>query len=156
MALLFMDSMQHYDMSSTTGIQYKWPTPIATPPTIAYSEDHGRFLGQKGLSLSGTGTRGWYRTITAGSTTVYFGGWMNFIGNPSTVPQVFVGEGATEHVSLRGDGTGKLTLTRNGTVLGTSTNSITPGVWYWVEMKVTVHDSTGVAELRVDGSEIRD
>jgi hypothetical protein len=43
-------------------------------------------------------------------------------------------------------------VSRAGTALATSTATITAGVWYWVELRVKVHDTTGTYELRVDGT----
>jgi hypothetical protein len=37
-----------------------------------------------------------------------------------------------------------------GTILGVSHINITPDTWYYIELKVTFHDTTGAAELRID------
>lgn len=49
---------------------------------------------------------------------------------------------------------GKLEVRRgiNGTVLATSTNALLANTWYWIEFKATINDTTGVIELRVNGS----
>lgn len=46
---------------------------------------------------------------------------------------------------------GQLVVMRSGTVLGTSTRLLDVGIWYYIELKVTVNNSTGSFELRVNG-----
>jgi hypothetical protein len=59
---------------------------------------------------------------------------------------------SVSHVDLRTDATtNKLVLTRNGTVLGTSTIVLQNNTFYYIEVKVTINDSTGVAVLKVNG-----
>ena len=52
---------------------------------------------------------------------------------------------------------GALAVYRGGTsntLLGTSSGSITTGAWYYIEMKVTIHDSTGSAVVRINETEV--
>ena len=72
-----------------------------------------------------------------------------------------VGQVTHDILSLRDVGTlqcdlvlntnGKLAVTRNGTTLGTSTIALTSGVYNYIELKVTIHNTTGVVTLRVNG-----
>lgn len=39
-----------------------------------------------------------------------------------------------------------------GTVIGTSTNTIQPNVWYYIELKATIHSTAGSFELRINGA----
>ena len=47
------------------------------------------------------------------------------------------------------DGNGQLVLKRNYTVLGVATCELKPNRWYWIEWKLTTHDTTGSCEIRV-------
>lgn len=52
-------------------------------------------------------------------------------------------------------GTGKLQITRNGTQLGsTATAALLLNVWHYIEFKVTIHNSTGIAIARVNGVDV--
>ena len=49
---------------------------------------------------------------------------------------------------------GQLVVTRNGTVLGTSTFAMSTNVWTHLELKILFHSSTGTVELRANGNAI--
>lgn len=55
------------------------------------------------------------------------------------------------HVDLGLDAGGRLSFRRNGTQLGVGTTVLNPLVWYYVEIKFTIHDTTGTATVRLDG-----
>lgn len=55
------------------------------------------------------------------------------------------------HVDVRWNGANFI-ITRNGTTLGTGTFVPAFNVWYYLELKVTISDTVGVAELRVNGT----
>lgn len=70
----------------------------------------------------------------------------------SEIAGVFENAGALAHCDLRfNQTTGVFFVTRNGTVLLTSTAPLTVGVEYYVEIQFVVHDTTGVAILKIDG-----
>src|SRR5581483_7253070 len=58
----------------------------------------------------------------------------------------------TEQLSLRLDSAGHLIVSRQGTTLATSTNTLTIATWYWIEFKATINNATGSFEVRVNGS----
>ena len=65
--------------------------------------------------------------------------------------------GASIHVVLVRGGGGEIQVCRSapGNVLGTSATGVLPtGAWSYVEAKVTVHDTTGSAVLRVNGVQV--
>lgn len=68
----------------------------------------------------------------------------------TAIMQLF--DGATLQVDVRVDALGHLVITRNGTVLGTSTLAIVNGSgWHYFEFQATINSSTGAAQLWVDG-----
>lgn len=54
----------------------------------------------------------------------------------------------------RNNSTNLLELYRGGTLLGTSTFAFLPTTWTYMELKATIHSSTGSAELRVNGATV--
>lgn len=76
-----------------------------------------------------------------------FSGW---VGTPD-VFQFRSDANATQHVTVRISNTGAMTITRAGTVLATSTVALALGQWYYLELKATLHDTTGAIELRLNG-----
>src|SRR6266705_2064644 len=88
-------------------------------------------------------------------TTAYvgFGFEQDFLSSPADAGIVAFLDGATTQVDLRCDTSGHLYFTRNGTQIGAkSVNAIAFGVYHWIELKVTIDPSAGVAEVRVNGS----
>jgi hypothetical protein len=75
-----------------------------------------------------------------------------------------IGDGSRTHVLLIVNNTGTLTLSRSAQTgasnlstsgangLASSTNTIVANTWYYIELKVKIHGSTGTAELHVNGS----
>ena len=62
------------------------------------------------------------------------------------------------HITISRTSTGQLVArrgTESGTVLWTtSANTIVPGVWAYIELKVTLSDTVGVCDLQVNGSSL--
>lgn len=74
--------------------------------------------------------------------------------NVGEFPIVSFYEGATLHCDLRFTFTNStFTVTRNGTVLGTSSNNAwsTAGGWKYLKIRVKVHDTTGTITVVYDG-----
>jgi hypothetical protein len=60
----------------------------------------------------------------------------------------------TTQCDLRTTSGGALQVTRNGTGLGTSTVTMVPGTWYYIEIKVTINTSTGSFDVHLNGNSI--
>jgi hypothetical protein len=61
-------------------------------------------------------------------------------------------DGTTEQCSIRTNSSGVLTVNQGATVKATGTTVLSSNVWYYVELKATVHGSTGIAELKLNGA----
>lgn len=59
-------------------------------------------------------------------------------------------EGVTLHLEVRPDATDHFSVTRNGTLLGTSATQIVPGTHYVLQLKFTISNGAGVAQLYVN------
>jgi hypothetical protein len=63
--------------------------------------------------------------------------------------------GSTEMISVTGTATGTLAVRLGGrtdTVLSTSVSTLSPATYYFIELKVTLHDSTGSYDLKINGT----
>jgi hypothetical protein len=158
MAVLFIDGFDHYQLSPYTDaaggtvndFQLKgWDNGNAILNYIV-SPRFARGGTGMGLANMNAGAFTW-RPITAGRTFV-IGLACRFPSAPDSQIFGLRDSGGSDIVDVRGNGAGKLQVTRAGTVLATSTNSVSSGVWYYLELKVTINSSTGAYELRVDGT----
>lgn len=145
MALRFADSFQHYNK-----FQQKYAStnaPNGSPSAV------GRF---------GAGADFWnvvrylIQTIDAQPTWIVGVAW-----NPWSAGYderlITLEDGGAEQLTLRfNTSDAKLRVQRGGTLLGSAT--LIPGFaiskWFYVEFKATIHASTGIAVVRVDGNEI--
>lgn len=77
-------------------------------------------------------------------TTSYSGTKMQFADN-----------GTTEHLHLSLDGTGHLTVTRNGTALtgGVGPTALSLNTWYYIEIEFIVSDTVGEVHVFLNGVE---
>lgn len=65
--------------------------------------------------------------------------------------------GSTEHVVFTISATGfpQLRLgSEGGTLLGSGPVALTTGVWYYIEVKTSIDDLSGIAQLRIDGRSV--
>jgi hypothetical protein len=75
----------------------------------------------------------------------------NGISGPFDIVQV--ADGATVHLSVAMNSAGNLIVYRGGvggTVLGTTTQAYVADTFYHIQLKATIHDTTGSFDLRVD------
>lgn len=156
MALLFGDSFDHY---YTADILRKWTNASNVSASAGIQLSTVLPPHQRALALLPSNNADSYWEKLWGSTpeTFVFGVWIRFAG-VTLAAQVltFHDNGGTEHVSLRTDTSGHFTFTRAGTVLATSTNTLSANTWYHIEGKVTIGDAadspSGAYEVRVNGS----
>jgi hypothetical protein len=160
MSVLFMDGFDHYQSPLGGFIQggniagdilRKW-TGTVFSTSGAVGPLYARGAGG-GLALANA--TGIYKTLPASVATLTAGVAVYFTALPGGSYErlpCFL-DNLTEQVYVNGDGSGHLTVVRgDGTVLATSTNVVSIGVWYYIELKATIHNTTGVIELRVNNS----
>lgn len=77
---------------------------------------------------------------------------MNIIGAGNHISFREQGSGVN-HVILATDASGHLIAKHGGTgtVYGTSVQRFAAAAWYWIEVKLKIHDTTGTIEVRVNG-----
>src|SRR6185312_17491478 len=132
MAMLFIDGFDYY---SAAQAGRKWDTfNAATFVTGVYGNG-------KAIQAANVWIKNW-----PNKTTAFVGFHLN-LGSSFGASTVFsFRDAGTVQVDLRVTVTGALQITRNGTVLGTSTNLLAGNTWYWIEFKATIDSSAGVAE----------
>jgi len=166
MAVLFMDGFDHYIGAADAGVNdlvHKWTgwylngDGSANPDVFIANQSATGFVyarGGLGQALVWNGNSRFIgKSVPAGSTFT-MGKAVRWAGNPSgsSVPLLGMVDGTTVQVGVSTDGAGHLTVVRGGTTLATSTNTVSGGIWYYVEFKATINSTTGVIELRVNGS----
>jgi flagellar hook-associated protein FlgK len=151
MTIVFMDSFDHY---TNDDVLKKWTTCSTTVPALGAATGVNPAWacppGGQGWTMGGAGNY-LSKTLPATYTVGIIGCnyWFNSIAAGTLL--VFA-DGDAEQCSIRMDASGHITVSRNGTLLATSTNTITQQTWYHIEAKVTVHNSTGTYEVRVNGT----
>lgn len=152
MALIFGDSFDHYAIADLTK---KWSSHNLTAPQIAAEyamPPHG--VGFYAYTTSSTGYLD--KALPATFATFIAGVWFRSQSFAGAIPVLQFMDGTTEHVSVRTDTSARITFTRNGTVLATSTNTLNTNTWYHLEVKATIGDAadtpSGQYEVRVGGT----
>jgi hypothetical protein len=160
MALLFMDGFDHYD--AVTHLMKKWTSSDYygyVPPSSVYSSTGGRrgggTLEVRGFQESPKYNLSYLKTLPSSYQTLIFGAAVKFSHGSATGSQPFhfmaFVNGSTYHVCLRLNlSTRYLELMRYTSLLGTYSVAISDGVWYYIEVKTTISNSVGTAELRVN------
>lgn len=148
MTMLFMDSFDHY---VTADILKKYTSLMTGNQTIgAFGRN-----GTNGLNCV-YNAGGVQKTIGTASATVIAGFAHTITANTAAAQDAaffaFTDAG-TVQVDLRWNGsTRQLFVTRNGTQIGsTGTTVLSLGVAYYIEFKVTINNSTGSFEVRING-----
>jgi hypothetical protein len=144
MALRFMDSFDHYASGDVTE---KW-TALNNSPTVTSG------VGRRSTSGLRINAASEYVSKTLDAQATWIVGvahtCSSFAGS-AAVPIIGLYDVSTLQVDLRVNTDGTLQITRGGTVLGTSAFALSLGVTHYIELKVTIHDTTGAAQVKVDG-----
>lgn len=146
MTLRFCDSFDHY---VTADISKKWTS--AGSATI--SSGNGR-RSSSSLRLT-TWTGGPAVTLAAHATWVV-GFSLKFSALPNSTGAALVDlfDVVTSQVTLWLETDGTLSVYSGSTFLGGSVSALSTGVEYYIEFKATINNSTGAAEVRVNGASV--
>ncbi len=146
MSLLFCDSFDHY---VTANILTKWPG--SSIANLVLSSGAARF-GAAGFSHLDNSGGGYLETTILPVGDVHFIGFAyrpDNVGGSGTI--LGMRDGGSAQWELGQDASHHLYVSRNGTVLGTATSVLSNSVWYYVEVKVTIHNSSGTVDIRLNG-----
>ena len=152
MALLFYDGFDHYYSGSPVAVG-KWGASTSLTPTIGVSAANAR-TGNGYLSLGASSYDLFSKPFPAAS-----GGFI--VGMAFYADSAFNGaanlleiyEGAsTLHFAVSIETGGFIRAKRATTTLDTSVLVVPTLTWVYIEVKGTIHDTTGSYEIRVDGT----
>lgn len=143
--LIFYDSFDHY-----TSPTHKWSSVAGSPaPTIVSTSGRN---GTAGFDFSTAGALA-NKTLPGNYGTLVCGFAFRRNTTPGSTGVLFrFQESTTVHVDLRVTPLGQLEVTRSGTLLASGTAIIPINVFTYIELKATIHDTTGAVELRVNGA----
>lgn len=142
MTIIFIDSFDHY---VTADLTKKWTT-LVTTGTIDAS------TGRRSTSCFRTSGHGVRKSLGANYTTILAGAAVQ-VTSTATAHRLFqFGDAGSFQCGVYLNSGGTLSIDRNTNILGTSSNSITAGSYYFIELKCTINDTTGSAVLRVNGT----
>lgn len=152
MALLFMDGFDHY---ASADILKKWTAQNGSSSITLINSTAGRRGGGALLAPSGSATTANVtKTLAASYATLIVGiAWKISAVSARNIMSVL--DNGTAHLTLVMNSDSTLSIRRGtsaGTTLATSGSSLSLNTWYYIELKATIHDSTGAYEVRVNGS----
>lgn len=140
MALRFVDGFDHYNT-----ITQKW---ISAGP-VTFTSSGTRF--STGSCITPTSANATVKGFDNQATWVA-GVAVKWPGAPTSVALLGFRDSGVLQMEVRPTTSSAFQVTRNGTVLATTANGIfSQNVWYYLEFKVTINNSTGSYELRMDG-----
>jgi hypothetical protein len=150
MALRFIESFEHLGGSPYSGpILKKWDASNAANGS-AFDPAYGRT--NSGLFINGWDNSWIEKWLDAQPTWIV--GAAVYFANNSGFDSAIIGfqDGTSAQVEIRRMSSSKfLAISRNGTVIATGTTQIRLGRWYYIEFKATIHNSTGSAEIILNG-----
>lgn len=147
MTLLFVDGFEAYSASADMAL--RWTLGEAN----SFSSP-GRFGYGKYLSCGGSGTTPQKDFSAIATVCIGFGYRRTSNLIAGSICTLF--DGTTAHITLMRTASGAIEVRRgttSGTVLATSSQTLSIGVWYHIEFKATINDTTGVFILKVNGVE---
>ncbi len=146
MALVYVDSFDHYTTITDKG----W---IANFNGIGNGIGAFGRNGTSGQRINNSTGRGITRVLPGSYSTIVVGFAVRSTGWDNNVQLLQLSESGTNHIQLRTTAAGRLQVCRSTTQIGsTGTATLTTNLFYYVELKVTIHDSTGSFEVRVNGT----
>lgn len=147
MAIVFMDGFDHLAAADLT---QKWDS--SSSVTGASKITGFASLGSAQRYLNANRTI--QRTVASASTYMIAFHYRLESLPASDVALVRFRESTTTHTDIRITSLGEIRATRNGTSLGLSSAVIAINTWYWLAIKVTINDSTGTVDVRVNSTSV--
>lgn len=149
MALRFIDGFDHYTTVAQFALKYN-----ETASSTYMAMDAGRRSGSNAVRLYSSS--GYVSKALDDQSTWIVGAAIKIGGMPSNNSALFQFRDNTGSAqdSVCVTGSGNIALVRglsSGTVLATSANALAVGSWNYIEARLTIADSGGTFEVRVNG-----
>jgi hypothetical protein len=129
----------------------------ASSASLSLGQSYGRFSGSLGLNGSVPGaTPGWELGLRShANNAIQFDSFAFYI---ASVPTGFINsvlfwrvrDGSTSQLEYRLNSLMRIEIAKAGTVLATSTSTLSVGQWYRIEIQSTIDPSSGFAEVKVN------
>ncbi len=153
MSLEFMDNFSNYGTDENNLLDGVYAEIFDNGTQLTTDPDG--VSGGMVLKMSGAGTQGIRKVLSAAQTTVGIAvrTWISELPNANAKTiLVFRDAANADQVTLQMNSTGTLSVTRGSTVLNTTTVPvITAAAWNHIEMKVLFSQTVGTIEVRVNG-----
>ena len=133
-----------FDSNSTTDLAYDYTGSPAQLTFVAGRRSSGYAVRTTSYAYN------LVRALATGKSTLFISVAMRITTDAGASSQEFLQflEGATNHVTLRLNSSRQIESCRGlSTVLGTS-SALPSAVWCWFQVKIVVHDTAGVVEIR--------
>lgn len=153
MALLFNDGYDHYGTTVALLVDYWTSFDTASKSLVSPRLGSGKALRIATFSTAVV------KELGVNAPTLICGVAVKPVSLPPTAmpfPIALLMDAATPQLYIGVINTGHLVVYRGvlAALLFTSTNVMTAGTWYHVEIKATIHNSAGAFEVRVNGSSV--
>ena len=146
MALLWLDGFEQYE--NIADILDAYVSSVTASTTIETGRNTG--AGNNKAMQLGFNTTNMQKRLGETTSTVVVGFAFQGVGL-TTLDIMRLYNSSTEMIVLRQSG-GEIYIDRGSTNLGNTTGAnILGGNWYYIELKVFIHDSTGTVQVWVDG-----
>lgn len=150
MTLRFIDSFDHYTSDASTLLKYG----VTGSTSYVQILTTGGRRGSGGLELYGSGFV--RKTLDdQGTWIIGFAYKSKSMDISSSAIALFRDSAGATQCSLYVNAGGALEIRRsNTTILATSSMVLASEVWYYIEVKINIHDTTGSAVVRVNETEV--
>lgn len=143
MTLLYLDGFAHGQSSRYPGAPTGWNWAQTSSPRTP------------GGYYAFTGPSGVVKRAISASAEVFTGCGFRLTALNLALMHVWGDGGATQHLTLMLNSSGRLELRRGstgGALLATGTTTIATDTWFYVEVRATVADSGGICQVRLNGA----
>jgi hypothetical protein len=162
MAVQLVDGFDVYNgVGANTGMQSKW---TVTNTSASWAMSSGRFGGQAAALTITTAERSFRRTLASGTSSIT-------VGFAFQTPAAFVAGNTLNFLHLKSGSTYMIGLQLNGdtgavsillstsvsagsAIATSSAGAMTTSTWYYCELSITVSDTVGVANLKINGATV--
>lgn len=146
MAILFIDGFDYYNSSQETDLAGRWSTVSNITINAAPRNGHGQ-------AVLITGTSDMIYNFPATLTTFHVAFAFKLGGVPSSNRILCTFKsGSTTQLYIMVTSAGTIQVVTAGTARGATTTQWAVDVWHHIAMKITIDNTVGSFELRVDGS----
>jgi len=156
MAVIFMDGFDSYTGGFAGGVftgdmGKRW-TSCASNVQVSVAPAYARVAGGQGIAISAN-NGALSKTFGVNYTGLLLGvAFRKTSGTVASATILSFFDGSTEQCSLRTNTSSVITVNQGGTVKATGSTVLSTNVWYYLEFKVTIHQSTGIAQVKLNGA----